>query len=335
MQNKNVLVTGGAGFIGSHTVDELLKNYSIKKIYIVDNLSNGNLDNINHLKKNNKIEFIKKDINNLKKEDSFLKKLNSIIHFAGSGSIVPSIENPKKYLKDNFNGTLNLLEISKFNKIYNFTYAASSSCYGLAKTPTDEKQKISCESPYALSKYLGECAVLHYGKVYRFRANSIRIFNAFGPRINTKGVYGSVFPVFFKQFLENRALTVVGSGNQKRDYIYVSDLAKAFTSLTFNRKINQEIFNVGSGRPVSINYLIKRLCGYKYPIVRLPNRPAEPKITFANISKIKKQLNWKPIVTFEDGLEIMKKNLNYWKKTKLWNKENIKKETKTWFKYLS
>lgn len=330
----NYLVTGGAGFIGSHTVDELSKIEKVNKIFVVDNLNNGSLNNLKNQKKNQKIEFIKKDISLLSDNNKLFKDVDHIIHYAGSGSIVPSIENPKEYFKNNLNGTINILDCARKNKIKSFVYAASSSCYGLADTPTDEFHRISCESPYAMSKYMGEMATMHLGKIYKMRVNSIRIFNAFGERINTNGVYGSVFPVFFKQFLEKKPLTLVGNGNQKRDYIYVIDVAKAFIKLSFSKKINQEIFNLGSGRPISINYLINKLCGKNYKTIKLPKRPAEPKITYANIDKIKNHLRLDPFITFEEGLERMKKNIEYWRDSKLWNQSNINKHTKTWFNYL-
>ena len=335
MQSKlNYLVTGGAGFIGSHTVDELLRIKKVNKIFVIDDLSNGSLNNLKIHKKNKKVEIIKKDINLLTENNKIFKEIDSIIHYAGSGSIVPSIENPKKYFKDNLSGTINILECARKNKVKNFVYAASSSCYGLANTPTGENHKISCESPYALSKYMGELAALHFGKVYNLRVNSIRIFNAFGERINTKGVYGSVFPVFFKQFLEKKPLTLVGDGRQKRDYVYVTDVAKAFIKLTLSNSINQEVFNLGSGKPISINYLISKLCGKNYNIIKLPKRPAEPNITYANIRKIKSLVKWKPTVSFDEGLENMKKDIEYWRSSKLWTKKVINKHTKTWFTYL-
>lgn len=335
MQSKlNYLVTGGAGFIGSHTVDELSKLEKVNKIFVIDDLSNGSLNNLKIHKKNKKVEIIKKDINLLTENNKIFKEIDNIIHYAGSGSIVPSIENPKKYFKDNLSGTINILECARKNKVKNFVYAASSSCYGLANTPTSENHKISCESPYAMSKYMGELASLHFGKIYNLRVNSIRIFNAFGERINTKGVYGSVFPVFFKQFLEKKPLTLVGDGKQKRDYVYVTDVAKAFIKLSLSKSINQEIFNLGSGKPISINYLISKLCGKNYKIIKLPKRPAEPNITYANIKKIKSLVKWKPMISFEEGLENMKKNIEYWRESKLWTKKIIKKHTETWFNYL-
>ena len=183
-----------------------------------------------------------------------------------------------------------------------FVYAASSSCYGITdKTPTKETDPLNPMYPYALTKLMGEQAVMHWGKVYKMRTNSIRIFNAYGPRVRTTGVYGAVFGVFFKQKLSNKPLTIVGNGKQKRDFIYVTDLVNAFYEVAkFSSKNN--IFNVGSGKPKSINYLAKIIGGKK---VYIPKRPGEPDITHANISKIKKYTNWKPSINFEDGVQKM------------------------------
>ncbi len=324
-----VLITGGAGFIGSHTVDLFLsKGFKVRSI---DNLSGGNLKNIEHLKKEKNFEFIKADILKLEKIKTYINECSYVVHFAGIGDIVPSIEDPKKYILNNANGTLNLLENININKIKKFVYAASSSCYGLAKTPTKETNPINTLYPYALSKYMGEQIVLHWGNVYGLKTNSIRIFNAYGTRSRTSGAYGAVFGVFLKQLIEKKPLTVVGNGKQKRDFLYVTDVANAFYKASVTKK-NLNIWNLGSGNPQSINYLIKLLGRPK--LVYLPKRPGEPEITYADITRIKKDLNWAPKVSFEEGVKKIIKNIDYWRDAPLWNKSNIKKATKTWFKYM-
>ena len=185
--------------------------------------------------------------------------------------------------------------------------------------------------PYALSKYFGENICFHWNKVYRLPVNSIRIFNAYGTRSRTTGVYGAVFGVFLRQLIANKPLTVVGDGNQKRDFLYVTDVVEAFFKAS-TTKLNNKIWNLGSGKPQSVNKLIKIL----NPIgrINIPKRPGEPRKTHANISKIKKDLNWKPKVSFEDGVSKILDNIDYWKNAPLWNKNKIKKTTKLWFKYL-
>jgi UDP-glucose 4-epimerase len=212
-----------------------------------------------------------------------------------------------------------------------FVYAASSSCYGLAKTPTREDFPIMPMYPYALSKYLGELLVFHWSKVYKLPVNSIRIFNAYGTRVKTTGVYGAVFGVFLKQKISKKPFTIVGNGEQKRDFLYVSDVAAAFYLAAKSRVVNQ-IFNLGAGNPQKINYLAKLLGGDKK--VYLPKRPGEPECTYANINKIKKLLSWKPKVSFEQGVAKMLENIDYWEDAPLWDTKKINKATKDWFRFL-
>jgi UDP-glucose 4-epimerase len=331
LNKKIIIVTGGAGFIGSHTVEKLIEHgYAVR---VLDNLSGGSLLNLKEVKNSKKLNFENKDIVKINASTSFFKNVHGIIHFAGSGSIVPSIENPNFYIKNNLNGTTNMLEAVVKNNIKNFVYAASSSCYGKARIPTSENNPISCEHPYALSKYLGEQAALNWGKVYRFKTNSLRIFNAYGPRLTTKGAYGTVFAVFMKQILEKKPLTLVGNGNQKRDYIYVSDVADAFIK-ALKIATKSRIFNIGSGNPKSIKYMIKLLVEKNYKITKIPDRPGEPRITKSNIELAIRELKWNPVISFEEGISIMLDNIHYWESSILWDSNNIKKATKTWFKYL-
>ncbi|MAY90871.1 MAG: NAD-dependent dehydratase [Rickettsiales bacterium] len=325
---KKLLITGGAGFIGSHMVDLLLeKNF---KVLILDNLSTGHEKNISHLKKNPNLDVKFADCCNINNKDKFFKGIDGVFHFAGIGDIVPSLDEPSKYMKNNIEGTVNMLEVARFNNASKFVYSASSSCYGLAKTPTNETHMIDPQYPYALSKYLGERAVFHWNKVYKLPINSIRIFNAYGLRVRTTGAYGAVFGVFLKQRLSKKSLTVVGSGEQKRDFLYVTDVAEAFYR-AYQTKLTGQIWNLGAGNPQSINYLVKLIGG---EVVYIPKRPGEPDCTWADITKITKDLEWKPKVSFEDGVELMIKNINNWSDAPLWNKKNINEATKNWFKYL-
>jgi len=326
---KRVLITGGAGFIGSHTVDSFLKkDFNVR---VIDNLVGGNLKNIEHLKNNKNFQFEKQDILRLDKVKKFISECEYVVHFAGIGDIVPSIKYPKKYFENNVLGTVKLLDILNPKKIKKFVYAASSSCYGKAKTPTDENHLINPLYPYALSKYQGEQIALHWHKVYKFPVNSIRIFNAYGTRSRTTGAYGAVFGVFLKQLIAKQPLTVVGDGSQRRDFLYVSDVAEAFY-LAAITKITGTIWNLGSGNPQSVKKLVQLLNPKK--IIFIPKRPGEPNITYANIKKIKKDLKWKPVISFEEGVSKILDNIEYWRNAPLWNKSNIAKETKLWFKYL-
>ena len=201
MKKKISVVTGGAGFLGSHITDYLINKGH--KVYVIDNLSTGHKNNIKHHLKNKNFKLIKKDILNLNTNLTCLKNCDYVFHFAGLGDIVPSISHPEKYFKTNVYGTLKILEILRENKkLKKLVYAASSSCYGLAKVPTTEKDPIDPKYPYALTKYMGEELALHWNKIYKIPTNSIRIFNTYGPRVRTTGAYGSVIGVFFKQKLK-------------------------------------------------------------------------------------------------------------------------------------
>ncbi len=324
-----VLITGGAGFIGSHCVDIFLKNGY--EVVVVDNLVGGRIENIEHNAANKNFNFYEKDINDLTIDEKFLDGVEYIVHFAGIGDIVPSIEDPYKYIYTNVLGTVNMLNIANKLNVKKFVYAASSSCYGIAQTPTSENSPILLEYPYALSKFQGEEACFHWAKVYGLNVNSIRIFNAYGTRSRTSGAYGAVMGVFLKQKIEKKPFTLVGDGNQKRDFVYVTDVANAFYLASTTAHSN-EIFNVGAAQPQTINKLIELLGGGD--IERLPKRTGEPEITHADIGKIKKMLKWEPKVSFEKGISLILENISYWKNAPLWNKKSIDDATKTWHQFM-
>ena len=262
---------------------------------------------------------------------SVFKDARYVFHFAGIGDIVPSIERPTEYMSVNIQGTVRVLECARFAGAAKFVYAASSSCYGLASVPTREDHPINPEYPYALSKYMGEQAVFHWHKVYRLPVNTIRIFNAYGTRVRTTGAYGAVFGVFFKQKLTGNPFTVVGDGTQGRDFVYVTDVAKAFLAAA-ETEITGEYFNVGAGNPQSVNRLVELLGG---DVVYIPKRPGEPDSTWADITKIKQQLKWKPKISFEEGVAKMVAEIDKWQDAPLWNPESIAEATRTWFKFMT
>ena len=322
------IVTGGAGFIGSHTVDKLLReNYIVR---VIDNLVSGRESNLEKHKTDPRLLCEWRDVCKLNKNNALFKGAKYVFHFAGIGDLIPSIENPEKYMMNNVQGTVKVLECSRENKIKKFVYAASSSCYGLAKIPTKENHPIKPEYPYALSKYLGEESTFHWKKIYDLPVNSIRIFNAYGTRVRTTGAYGAVFGVFLKQKLAGKPFTVVGNGKQKRDFVYVSDVANAFL-LAAKTKLVGKIWNLGSGKPQSVNKLIEILKG---DVVYIPKRPGEPECTYADITKIKKDLAWKPKIKFKKGVELMLKEIESWRDAPLWDAKKIQKATQSWFKYL-
>lgn len=332
MNKKISLITGCAGFIGSHMTDYLLKKKHL--VYGIDNLTSGKIENLNNAKKNKNFIFIKGNISKVLTSKGIkkkIKKIDYVFHFAGNGELIPSIEKPLEYFENNSFNTVKLLEfINKNYKIKKFLYAASSSCYGVVNGKTEEKNKINTEHPYAFSKYIGELACLHWAKVYKIPLISIRIFNAYGPRSRTTNVYGAVIGVFLKQKLSNYPLTIVGDGKQKRDFLYISDLCNAFY-LASKSKINNETFNLGSGKSKSVYYLSSLI---SKNIKFIPWRPGEPKFIEANISKITNELKWKPKISLKDGIQNILKEINYWKNAPLWTTSKIKKATSNWMKFL-
>lgn len=322
------VVTGGAGFIGSHMVDLLAnEGYSVR---IVDNLVGGREDNLALHRNNPDIVFEQTDIRNLKPGSSLFKDSQFVFHFAGIGDIVPSIENPIEYMSTNVLGTVQVLECARAGAVKKLVYAASSSCYGLAGVPTKEDHKIQPQYPYALSKYQGEQVCFHWAQVYDLPINSIRIFNAFGTRSRTSGAYGAVFGVFLRQKLAGKPFTVVGDGTQTRDFLYVTDVVNAFFKAA-TTNLNRKVWNLGAGRPQSVNYLVQLLGG---EVVYIPKRPGEPDCTFADISRIREDLGWTPKIPFEEGVKRILENIDYWKEAPLWDPSSIAKATETWFKFL-
>jgi UDP-glucose 4-epimerase len=290
----------------------------------------GRESNIAHLAGNPDFSFERADIRNLQPGHKLFAQARYVFHFAGIGDIVPSIEHPLEYMSANVQGTAHVLECVRHAKVQKLVYAASSSCYGLAATPTREDHPIAPRYPYALSKYLGEQACFHWHKVYGLPVNSIRIFNAYGTRVRTTGAYGAVFGVFFKQKLEGKPFTVVGDGTQKRDFLYATDVADAFRLAAVTDKIG-EIWNLGAGNPQSVNHLVDLLGGEK---VYIPKRPGEPDCTWADITKITRDLGWRPRVSFEEGVARMAKDIEAWRDAPLWDPQSIAEATKTWFQYL-
>lgn len=330
MYNKKVLVTGGAGFIGSHLVERLLKDGN--EVIVLDNFSIGKLENLARVKDNPQLTIHRVDVANYPEIKQLFEGIELVFHLAALADIVPSIIEPHKYHKSNIDGTIAVLEASRQNGIKKFIYAASSSCYGIPKVyPTPEGADISPQYPYAFTKYIGEQYAFFWSKVYKLPVISLRLFNVYGPRSRTSGTYGAVLGVFLAQKLAGSPFTVVGDGNQKRDFVYVSDVVEAFIQ-SASLDIKNEIFNIGSGDPQSINKLVSLLGGEK---VYIPKRPGEPDCTWADISKIKKMIGWQPRVSFEEGISNVLENINYWKDAPLWTPEKIGEATKEWFEYLS
>lgn len=327
------LVTGSAGFIGSHLCDRLLNDGH--EVIGIDDLSNGKLSNLDQARLNPNFSMLLGDVvtGNILEGNANLDKIDWFFHLAAKADIVPSIERPVDYHNVNVNGTVKALESARKMNVKRFVYAASSSCYGVPhRYPTDTTEPMDPQYPYAHTKMVGELYVNHWRRVYGLPTVSLRLFNVYGPRHRTSGAYGAVFGVFLSQLAHGAPLTVVGTGDQLRDFTYISDVVDAFVKAAETTSA-WPIYNIGSGKPQSINYLIELLGGKER--IELPVRPGEPPITHADIDVTVDRLGWKPKVSFEEGVSIMKSLIPQFKEAPLWSKEKIDEATRLWFERLS
>jgi len=322
------IVTGGAGFIGSHLVDKLLDIGH--EVTVLDNFSTGRKENLEHV--NGQIELVECD---LSVKDDWMQEFNEVdwvFHLASLADIVPSIQNPEGYFCSNVDATFYILEAARHANVKRFVYSASSSCYGIPdQYPTKENAEIRPQYPYALAKRMGEELVEHWAQLYNLPAISLRFFNVYGTRSRTSGTYGAVFGVFLAQKLANKPYTVVSDGEQTRDFTYVTDIVSALIAAAESDHSNK-IYNVGSDTTVSVNKIVELLGGDK---VHIPKRPGEPDCTYADISKIKDELGWAPTISIEEGIEKILENIDYWKEATVWSPDTISEATEDWFKYLS
>ena len=323
------LVTGGAGFIGSHLCERLLALGH--EVVIVDDLSSGRMQNLEAFKNHPALGFRRVDIRNRDQLQPCFDGIEWVFHLAGLADIVPSIERPDLYFSTNVQGTFNVLECSRAAQAKRFIYAASSSSYGIPDIyPTPETAPIKAQYPYALTKFMGEELALHWARTYKLPALSLRLFNVYGPRSRTTGAYGAVFGVFLAQKIHGKPFTVVGDGRQTRDFTYVTDVAEAFVCAA-NSELSGEAMNVGSGDHYSVNRLVGLLGG---DVVHIDKRPGEPDCTFGDIGKIRRLLGWRATMSFEDGVRNMLKYLDEWRDAPLWDPDSIKRATESWFRYL-
>ena len=323
------LITGGAGFIGSHLAESLTERGH--EVTVVDSLVSGRMQNLDGLVDRPSFNFVKADIRDLDAIRPLFNGVDWVFHLAGLADIVPSIELPMQYYSTNVTGTFNVLECARAGGVKRFLYAASSSSYGIPDLyPTPESAPIQPQYPYALTKYMGEELVLHWARVYKLPAISLRLFNVFGPRSRTSGAYGAVFGIFLAQKLNRRPFTVVGDGTQTRDFTYVTDVASAFITAAASSVCNEAI-NIGSGNHYSVNHLVELLCG---EVEYIPSRPGEPNCTFGSVVKAQDLLGWKASVAFEDGVGRMLEHINDWRDAPVWNPATIDQATSVWFRCL-
>ena len=325
---KKIVITGGCGFIGSHLVEMLCDD---NNVIVIDNLSTGRLENIEAFLSKG-VRFIKADISIVNQIwERELDQADWVFHLAALADIVPSIESPDSYFSSNVVGTFNVLQAALRGKSSRFIYAASSSCYGIPSVyPTPEDSPILPQYPYALTKRLGEELVLHWANLYKLPAISARFFNVYGTRSRTSGTYGAVFGVFLAQKLAGKPFTVVGDGEQTRDFTYVTDVCNALCALVKQGRVG-EVYNVGSGQTISVNRIVELLEG---PVINIPKRPGEPDCTYADITKITSQTNWKPAILIEEGIKKILLEIHYWNNAPVWEPEQISVATSKWFQFL-
>jgi len=297
----DILVTGGAGFIGSHTVELLLrKGYSV---VVLDNFRTGEISNINHLA--GKIKIVQGDVRDEKLLLEIVKNIDGMIHLAAVVSVDEAIERPKEAFEINGIGTLNLLELARKYDIEKFVYASSAAVYGdPIEIPISENHPLNPKNPYGASKLSAEMLVNSYRETYGLKTISLRYFNVYGPRMKP-GPYAGAVIKFVSAALKNKKITIFGDGNQIRDLIYVSDVARA--NIIALEKNETGVFNVGTGKGTKIIDVARRiieLTKSKSEITYTPPRPGDIRESVANIEKITTKLKWKPTVTLEMGLKL-------------------------------
>lgn len=327
--HRHVVVTGGAGFIGSHLTERLLADGH--DVLVVDNLATGRVENLTALGHEPRLDFAKLDVTDAEAVRKALGGRDWVFHLAALADIVPSMERPLDYTNANVTGTFAVLEGARHGGAKRFLYTASSSCYGIPDVyPTPETAPARPQYPYALSKYLGEQAAMHWAQAYRLPVVSLRLFNVYGPRARTGGTYGAVFGVFLAQKLAQKPFTIVGDGTQTRDFTFVTDIAEAFVRAA-EGDVAGAAMNVGSRRPTSVNRIAELLGGER---VYVPKRPGEPDSTHADTAAIERALGWHAQVSIEEGVRVMLSQIDYWRNAPVWTPERIEEATRSWFRYL-
>lgn len=303
------------------------------RVRVIDNFSSGHRKNISHVASHPGFDLIEGDVADSALAREAVGGASRVFHLAALADIVPSIQRPEEYYHSNVAGTFSILEAARAHGVSRFVYVASSSCYGIPVSyPTPEDAPDDPRYPYALTKLLGEKMALHWRSVYGLPVVSLRLFNVFGPRSRTTGAYGAVFGVFLAQIRASKPLTVVGDGEQRRDFTFVSDVVAALLAAADSERAGA-IYNVGTSNPASVNELI-RLLGNP-PTVGIPKRPGEPDITWADTGRIKKELGWVPKVSFAEGVRIMLSQIEDWRDAPVWTADSIAAATADWFRYLS
>ena len=295
-----VTVMGGAGFIGSNLVDELL--VSGHEVTVVDNFSEGKMENLSRWKGHKNLEIVRGDIRDYDLVKRTVANKEWVFHLAAMSRIQPSITDPLLAFSQNYLGTANILEASRQAGVKRVVYSASSSAYGLKNSiPNKEDMPTDCLNAYSLSKKGGEELCKLYSDLYGLSTISLRYFNVYGPRHQEEGSYATVIAIFRKQKRMGKKLTVVGDGEQRRDFTFVGDVVRANMLAAMNREATG-VFNIGTGTNYSMNEIAELVGGEK---VHIDPRPAEARVTQADNSKAREILGWNPMISLKQGLEIL------------------------------
>lgn len=293
-----VLVTGGAGFVGSHITDRLIQDGH--EVVVLDNLSTGKRENLNP-----KAQLVICDIKDYGAITSHFGGIEAAFHCAALARIQPSIENPLPYNDTNITGTLNVLWAAKNAGVKKLIYSASSSAYGRDEdVALQEDMDTNAGSPYALQKLVGEMYCSLFAKLYKFPTVRLRYFNVYGPRQITEGAYAALIGIFLKQRQSGKPMTIVGDGEQRRDFTHVDDVVEA-NMLAWQKDVPPgELFNIGAGKNYSVNEIAKLIGG---ETVGIPERPGEYRTTLADNSKARKLLGWQPKRSLPEAIAELKK----------------------------
>lgn len=305
----NLLITGGCGFIGSNIAEYFLENKLFESITIIDNLSSGFIQNIQHLlEKYTNLKFIEGDIKDIDFCRNITKNIDAICHQAATGSVPRSINDPFFYHKNNVDGFFNLLIAAKENGCRRFVYASSSSVYGDSESlPKIEGKTGDVLSPYAATKKINEIYANVFNKCYGMEIIGLRYFNVFGEKQNPNGEYAAVIPKFINSVKNMESPTIFGDGSFSRDFTYVKNVVRAnyLALTTTNSECFGEIFNIGAGGRITINDIFFKICGIMGANIvpnYQPNRKGDIPHSNASIEKAERMLGYVPEIEFEDGL---------------------------------
>ena len=302
LKGKKILVTGGAGFIGSHIVDRLAPENDVT---VLDDLSNSSMEYL--AQSRDRIEFVKGDLLDKALVGKLVSETEYVFHLAARTSVMGSVKDPLSDMKTNISGTLNLLEACRKAKIKRLVYSSSAAVFGDAQSlPVDENHPLNPRSPYAVSKLAGEKYTLAYGTSYGIPAVALRYFNIYGPRQATSE-YANVLSIFLRRFKARQPVTIYGDGEQTRDFIFVRDIVTANILAAGHPKAVGGIFNIATGKGTSMNKLVKiirEISGWEGQFNYVAARPGEIIHSRASIKKAATLLGFKPEVTLEQGLKL-------------------------------